>query len=142
MLCALRAPKSETARPLAARTMRDVFVAMRDWWLNCARIAVSTIWASMSGAVTVMMGSPGNITVPSSKAHTSPRNLYPLRNSRNPSSNIWSESRYSISSSSKCIFSMYSTICSNPANMAYPPLSGTFLKNTSKVARSLFLDSR
>ena len=47
-----------------------------------------------------------------------------------------------MSSSSKCMSSMYSTICSNPAKMAYPPLSGTFRKNTSKVARSPSSDSR
>ena len=55
--------------------MRDVLVAMSDWWLNCARMAVSTIWASIIGAVTLMIGSPGKMTVPSSKAHTSPLNL-------------------------------------------------------------------
>ena len=59
MLWALLAPKSDTPLPLAALTMRAVFVAMSDWWLNCARMAVSIIWASIIGAVTVITGSPG-----------------------------------------------------------------------------------
>lgn len=59
MLWALRAPKSDTARPAAARTILLAFVAISDWWFISARIAVSASCASISGAVTTIIGSPG-----------------------------------------------------------------------------------
>ena len=68
ILCARLAPKSLTARPLAAFTIRRAFVAINDWWFTCSRIAVSTNWASIRGATTVITGSPGYMIVPSRKA--------------------------------------------------------------------------
>ena len=65
MLCARLAPKSDTARPLAERTILLVLVAISDWWLTCRRIAVSTSCASSNGATTVITGSLGYIIVPS-----------------------------------------------------------------------------
>ena len=68
MLCARRAPKSLTARPAAARTMRFAFVAISDWWLISSSSAVSTSCASIRGATTVTIGVFGYMIVHSRSA--------------------------------------------------------------------------
>ena len=67
---ARREPNSITGRPLAARTMRLVFVQMRLWWLKVTSSSVSISCASMAGPSTVTMGSLGKMGVPSSTAQT------------------------------------------------------------------------
>ena len=56
--------------------------------------------------------------MPSSNAQMSPLNLKPLRYSRNLSSNIPRDLKYSMSSWSNLMLSMKSMTCSRPANMA------------------------
>ena len=70
--CARRPPNSMTARPSAASTTRAALLAIMVWKRTVDRSAVSTSWASASGAVTRISGSPANTGIPSSIAQTSP----------------------------------------------------------------------
>ena len=132
--CARLEPNSATARPSAARTILFALVAIRDWWLMVSSRRVSIICACAAGALTVTIGSPGKIGVPSGTAYTSPVNLKSLRYRRKPSPKTPFERKYSMSPSSKRMCSMFSIICSTPAMMANPPPSGTERKNMSKTA--------
>ena len=48
--------------------MRLALVAMRLWWLMLSRRKVSSSWACMASARTVISGSRGNTGVPSGTA--------------------------------------------------------------------------
>ena len=116
--CALLVPNSITGRPAAARTILLAFVAIRLWWLTIKRIIVSTNCACITGPLTVRIGSPGKIGVPSGIAHTSHVNLNSERYFKKSSLNIFCFLRYSISSSVNSRFSRYSITCSRPAMIA------------------------
>jgi hypothetical protein len=112
--------------------MRLALVAIRLWWLMVSSVNVSMSWASMAGARTVTTGSRGKMGVPSGMAQMSPVNRKSARKDKNSSQNSPFSRRNRISSGEKCRFSIYSMNCPRPAQMAKPPLSGTFRKNTSK----------
>ena len=71
---ARRPPNSITARPPAASTTRAALLAIMVWNRTVDSSAVSTSWASASGAVTRTSGSPAKTGTPSSTAQTSPVN--------------------------------------------------------------------
>ena len=95
---------------------------------------VSTIWASITGAVTSITGSLAKNTEPSAIARTPPVNLRPARNSRNPSSNSSLSRRTRMSSSEKRRLSRYSRTSASPAKTRYDLPAGRPLKKRLKVA--------
>ena len=69
---ARRPPNSMSARPSAASTTRAALLAIMVWKRTVDSSAVSTSWASASGAATRTSGSPAKTGTPSSMASTSP----------------------------------------------------------------------